>query len=115
MLTKQPKGITGARPRASAGVPKYGRDDAVPQLCCQERLLVALGKGWMPAIPLDRGVHELELQLRAPSPAVPADGVADTECETSQSDASSSFYSDQEFDLSDCCVDDMQSGVFQGP
>ena len=86
-------------------VPKYGRDDVVPQLRCQERLLVALDKGWMPKIPLDRGVHELELQLRAPSPAAPADDTAATESESSQSDASSSLSSDEEFDASDCCVD----------
>ena len=42
-------------------VPRYGRDDIEPQLRCQRSLLRALDEGWVPRIPLARGLHELRL------------------------------------------------------
>ena len=34
---------------------KYGRDDVLPQLRCQKRLVSAIWRGWLPVTPLQRG------------------------------------------------------------
>ena len=46
-------------------VPRYGRDDIEPQLRCQRSLLRALDEGWVPRIPLARGLHEFKLDVSA--------------------------------------------------
>ena len=42
-------------------VEKYRRDDVLPQLACQEIILKAIRKGWVPLVPAQRGVRRLEL------------------------------------------------------
>ena len=61
-------------------VRKYRRDDVLPQLNCQHRLLGAIGKGWRPVTPLQRGVVILD-DAQGFVPTCDAD--ADTEPEVS--------------------------------
>ena len=61
-------------------VRKYRRDDVLPQLNCQHRLLGAIGKGWRPVTPLQRGVVILD-DAQGFVPTCNAD--ADTEPEVS--------------------------------
>ena len=42
-------------------VPKYGRDDLVPQIRCQQHVLEAVARGWEPVVPLKRGLVELPM------------------------------------------------------
>ena len=37
---------------------KYSRDDVVPQLECQRKILAAVAKGWVSVVPLLRGVGQ---------------------------------------------------------
>ena len=53
------------RDGVSRCVPRYGRDDIEPELRCQRSLLRALDEGWVPRIPLARGIHELKLDVPA--------------------------------------------------
>ena len=44
-------------------VPKYGRDDVLPQLRCQSAVLDKLHGGWVPLVPLRRGTVHLESEM----------------------------------------------------
>ena len=45
---------------ANACVELYGRDDVQPMLECQKQILLAVQSGWVPAIPLQRGLVLLD-------------------------------------------------------
>ena len=45
---------------ANACVELYGRDDVQPTLECQKQILSAVQSGWVPAIPLQRGLVLLD-------------------------------------------------------
>ena len=46
----------------SKAVQKYGRDDLVGQIQCQRDVLAAIHGGWVPTVPLHRGVSSLPAQ-----------------------------------------------------
>ena len=53
----------------SASVPRYGRDDVEPQLRCQ--VVDAIDREWVPYVPVDRGLHFLQLEATCSAPATP--------------------------------------------
>ena len=58
-------------PGVSKCVPRYGRDDIEPQLRCQRQVLDAVDRRWVPNVPVDRGLHFLQLETTCSAPATP--------------------------------------------
>ena len=58
-------------------VPKYGRDDLVPQIRCQQHVIQALVSGWEPVVPLKRGLVELPIQQGKSLACCTAESVTD--------------------------------------
>ena len=58
-------------------VPKYGRDDLVPQIRCQQHVIQALVNGWEPVVPLKRGLVELPIQQGTSLASRTAESVTD--------------------------------------
>ncbi|CAE7216718.1 unnamed protein product [Symbiodinium natans] len=68
-------------PGVSECVPKYGRNDTLPQLRCQKIVLDKLVTGWRPMVPVDRGVGG-QVVLPADEGALsPAGSVTESESE----------------------------------
>ena len=111
---------------ASGCVAKYSRDDVVPQLRCQRVLLKALAEGWVPHIPLERGMERLHLASQhhqvtgivQPGPSVvrEAGEVADDSSATSHSDSDSDSGASSDTEcVSDLDAEEEKQSGWKGP
>ena len=66
------KAAQGHHKLKSDCVVKYGRDDVLPQLRCQESILRAIWRGFVPVTPLQRGVAGLRDDPQVISALIPA-------------------------------------------
>ena len=106
------------RLRNSAGcVEKYRRDDLLPALRCQRRLIQAFAAGWMPGTPLARGIKLALEPAMLKFDGKPADPCAATEAEDAAVegllDSEVAVYQSDAEDIGDDC--DALLASFEGP
>ena len=88
-------------------VKKCGRDDVNPQLKYNRRILRAIGSGWRPLTPLNRGVSGQREDVAFLTTCLqPADcGVAEPDCAESETDQSADEGVPQREEVDDCNSD----------
>ena len=88
-------------------VKKYGRDDVNPQLKCQRRILRAIGSGWRPVTPLNRGVSGLEEDAEFLDTCLQraGHGLAEPDCTESESEQSADEGVPQHEEADECDSD----------